>query len=176
MTITIAELDSVPRDAAIEFLSSCCGSTRWSEAMVARRPFVTCDALLQAADEEWKRLSPNDWLEAFAHHPRIGERRAAAHVDARARRWSESEQSSAASSDDGAKQRLAAAQHEYEARFGHIFLISASGKGSQEILSTLRTRMSNDPKTELGVAAEEQRQITRLRLKQAVDASTTASA
>ena len=176
MTITIDELDSLPRDAAIEILSSCCGSMRWTESMVARRPFVTRDALFRAADEEWNRLSPNDWLEAFAHHPRIGERRAAAPVDGRAQRWSESEQSSAASSDDRAKQQLADAQKEYEARFGHIFLICAAGKTLGEILAALRTRMGNDPKTELGVAAEEQCQITRLRLMKTVNPSTAASA
>ena len=175
MTVTIAELDSLPRDAATDLLTSCCGSRRWTAAMMARRPFGTRDALLRAADEEWNRLSPNDWVEAFAHHPRIGERRAFAHVDARARRWSESEQSSAASSDDRVKHQLADAQHEYEARFGHIFLICAAGKSSEEILAALRARMINDPKTELRVAAEEQRQITRLRLQDTVDASTAAS-
>ena len=176
MTVTIEELDSLPRDAAIELLTSCCGSRKWTAAMVARRPFGTRDALLRAADEEWNRLEPNDWLEAFAHHPRIGERRAAAPIDARARRWSESEQSSAASSDDRVKHQLADAQHEYEARFGYIFLICASGKSSEEILAALRARMSNDPNTELRVAAEEQRQITRLRLQNTMDASTAASA
>ena len=144
--------------------------------MVARRPFGTRDALLRAADEEWNRLSPNDWLEAFAHHPRIGQRRAAANVDVRARNWSEAEQSSASSSDDLVKQQLADAQREYEARFGHIFLICAAGKSSEEILTALRARMSNDVITELRVAAEEQRQITQLRLKNTVDASTAVSA
>jgi 2-oxo-4-hydroxy-4-carboxy-5-ureidoimidazoline decarboxylase len=175
VTISIEELDSLPRDAAAEILSSCCGSTRWTAAMVARRPFGTREALLRAADEEWNRLSPSDWLEAFSHHPRIGERRATARVDARARRWSEAEQSRAAGSHDRVKQELANAQREYETRFGHIFLICAAGKTSEEILAVLRTRMANDPDTELRVAAEEQRQITRLRLKNSIDASTTAS-
>ena len=176
MTVTIAQLDSLPRGAAMELLTSCCGSRRWTAAMVARRPFGSRDALLRAADEEWNRLSPNDWLEAFAHHPRIGDKSAAAHVDARARRWSESEQLSAANSDDRVKHQLADTQREYEARFGHIFLICAAGKSSEEILAALRARMSNDSKTELRVAAEEQRQITRLRLQNTVDASTAVSA
>ena len=176
MTISIEELDSLPRIATAEILSSCCGSSRWTAAMVARRPFGTREALLRAADEEWNRLSPSDWLEAFAHHPRIGERRAAARVDARARRWSEAEQSSATDSDDRVKAELAEAQREYEARFGHIFLICAAGKSSEEILAALRNRIGNEPNSELRVAAEEQRQITRLRLKNTIDASTTASA
>jgi 2-oxo-4-hydroxy-4-carboxy-5-ureidoimidazoline decarboxylase len=171
MTISIEELDSITGDAAASILSACCGSTRWTRAMVERRPFGTRDALLQAADEEWSRLSPADWREAFAHHPRIGESRAAARVAAQARRWSEAEQSSAAAANERVKQELADAQRAYEARFGHIFLIFAAGKTAEEILAVLRARMRNDPDSELRVAADEQRKITRLRLKNAVVAS-----
>ena len=71
MTVTIAQLDSLPRGAAMELLTSCCGSRKWTAAMVARRPFGSRDALLRAADEEWNRLSPNDWLEAFAVSTRV---------------------------------------------------------------------------------------------------------
>jgi OHCU decarboxylase len=157
-------------------LTSCCGSTRWVSAMVARRPFTSRDELFRAADEEWRRLSVDDWREAFAHHPRIGEARAAAVVGATAQRWSEGEQANAAASESGVKRELADAQREYEERFGHIFLICATGKTSDQILAALRARMHNDPETELAVAAEEQRQITRLRLAKMVIATSTTAA
>ena len=176
MTLSVEELDVLPHDAAAEILSSVCGSSRWTSAMVARRPFVTRETLLHAADDVWNRLSPSDWLEAFAHHPRIGERRTAAPVDATAERWSEREQSTAAVAGDRLKRELARAQREYEARFGYIFLICAAGRTAEDILTALRTRMRNDPDTELHVAAEEQRQITRLRLAQSVTSTSTTSA
>jgi OHCU decarboxylase len=171
MTLSVVELDAMPdREAALQF-AACCGSTRWVNEMVARRPFGTRDVLLDAADEVWRRLSTADWREAFAHHPRIGENRATARVAAASQTWSESEQSRAATSDARVKQKLAEAQRDYEARFGHIFLICAAGKSADEILSALRHRMDNDPETELRVAADEQRQITRLRLANLVSSA-----
>ncbi len=164
MTLSVAELDALaPSDAAAIF-TACCGSSRWTAAMVARRPFLDRASVLRAADEEWQLLSPTEWLEAFAHHPRIGESRAAASVGTAARQMSESEQSKVATAEASVKTELAAAQLEYEARFGYIFLICATGKSAAEILAALRSRMANDPETELRVAAEEQRQITQLRL------------
>ena len=171
MTLPVHELDVLSPDEATEILRACCGSSRWTAAMIARRPFGTLDGLLRAADQEWQHLSPSDWLEAFAHHPRIGEARAAARVGAAAQGWSATEQARAASADERVKESLADAQREYEARFGHIFLICATGKTAEEILAAARARLGNDRETELRVAAEEQRQITRLRLLKAVSAT-----
>jgi OHCU decarboxylase len=104
-------------------------------------------------------------LEAFAHHPRIGERRAAADTGDTARQWSAGEQARAMDADAAARAELADAQREYEARFGHIFLICAAGRTAAEVLAALRGRIRNAPDAELRVAAEEQRKITRLRLE-----------
>jgi 2-oxo-4-hydroxy-4-carboxy--5-ureidoimidazoline (OHCU) decarboxylase len=60
---------------------------------------------------------------------------------------------------------IAAGNAEYEQRFGHVFLISAEGRSAEEILANLRARLGNDADTELRVAAEEHRRITRLRLQ-----------
>ena len=119
--------------------------------------------MLQAADEVWRTTGPSDWDEAFAHHPRLGERRAAAAVSAAARDWSAREQGAAAA-DDSARAAMARANEEYERRFGRIYIVCAAGRGAQELLGDIEARMANDAERERAVAAEEQRKITRLRL------------
>ncbi|MBV9880176.1 MAG: 2-oxo-4-hydroxy-4-carboxy-5-ureidoimidazoline decarboxylase [Gemmatirosa sp.] len=165
MTTTVDELDELPSARAAELLRACCGASRWVEAMVARRPFHSCEALLAEADDAWWSLDPEDWREAFAHHPRIGERAAAAPQNARAAAWSAGEQASVADAGASTQARLAEANRAYEARFGHIYIVCATGKSAEELLALAVARLENDPDTELRVAAEEQRQITRLRLE-----------
>ena len=157
-------------DARGVFLA-CCSVTAWADAMVAARPFANEEAVLDQADAIWRDLGPDDWTQAFAGHPRIGERRAGsayggAHrpSDPRAVGWSQREQSTASSASDETKTELARVNAEYEHRFGHIYLVCANGRSAEELLADARERMHNDPETELRVAAEEQRQITRLRL------------
>ena len=138
-------------------LAGCCGSARWVDAMLARRPFGSMTALLEAADSIWRSLSEADWLEAFSHHPKIGDRAAQG--------IAKQEQARAASASASVVIELADANREYEARFGYIFIICATGKSAESILEALRTRLGNDPQTEIRVAAEEQLKITQLRLK-----------
>ena len=143
--VPVPELDELPSAPAAELLRACCGSARWVDAMVGRRPFHTLDVLLAEAEDAWWSLEPDDWLEAFAHHPRVGEGVAATPQDARGPRG--------------------AANREYERRFGHIYIVCATGKSAEEMLAIARTRLANDAEVEVRVAAEEQRKITRLRLE-----------
>jgi OHCU decarboxylase len=113
--------------------------------------------LFDAADRIWRSLGPDDWLQAFAAHPRIGDRTAAG--------WSSGEQKRALAANGAILDELAGSQRDYEARFGHIFIVCATGKTAAEMLSMLRARLGNDPEAELLTAAEEQRKITRLRLE-----------
>jgi len=147
-------------DAAAELLAVC-HSRRWAKQVAAGRPYADLAALQETADEVWQGLGPEDWLEAFAAHPRIGEGGGAA-AD-----WSRQEQAGVGDADD-VRERLARGNAEYEARFGHVFLISAAGRDATEILAALEQRLGNDPATELRVAAEEHRRITRLRLERLV--------
>jgi OHCU decarboxylase len=124
--------------------------------MVERRPFASEAAALDAADRVWKALFPADWLEAFRAHPRIGDR------EARGREAEE--QAGAQSGSEATLSALAEANRLYERRFGHIYIVCASGKSAEEMLDLCRRRLHNDPETELAVAAEEQRKITRVRL------------
>jgi OHCU decarboxylase len=134
---------------------------------VARRPYRDVDDLLAHSDEVWSHLTPDDWREAFAKHPRIGERATAG--SGVERRWSAGEQSRAQEAAAPVLAELANANVEYEHRFGRVFLICATGKSAEEILAAARERLHNDPERELRVAAEEQRQITRLRVRKLLD-------
>lgn len=150
-------LDVMEREAAEQVLRACCGSSRWVEQLLERRPFHEPDALLDTADQVWSQLSSDDHLEAFAAHPRIGERSNS--------RWSQREQAGADDADDDVRRRLHEGNVAYEQRFGHVFLIRAAGWSATEMLAALEERLEHDAATELAIAAEQQRQITRLRLE-----------
>jgi OHCU decarboxylase len=165
----IARLNALPAEQAETELLNCCGSAQWAQRMAARRPFAENESglreLLDAADRIWRELGRADWLEAFSRHPKIGEKAAAKPGSAQARSWSEQEQSGASGAGEDVRQALADANREYEKRFGYIFIVCATGKTSEEMLAILRQRLQNGPDTELPIAAEEQRKITRLRLE-----------
>jgi OHCU decarboxylase len=163
--VTLDGLNALPAAGAEAELLACCGSRRWAREIAARRPFADAAALLAAADEAWWSLAPEDWHEAFRAHPRIGERKAAPAQGARAAGWSAQEQSSAASAGDDVAAALAEGNRAYEQRFGHIYIVCATGKTADEMLAILRARLANDPATELRAAAAEQARITKLRLE-----------
>lgn len=146
-------------------LLRCCGSRRWAEAMTAQRPFGDESELLAAADATWAGLDPADHLEAYAAHPRIGDVAALRSKFASTAEWAESEQSGTAGAAEATLQALAAGNREYEARFGHIFIVCATGKTAGAMLVLLQTRLTNAPEAERAVAAGEQARITRIRLE-----------
>jgi 2-oxo-4-hydroxy-4-carboxy-5-ureidoimidazoline decarboxylase len=162
--VTLDELNSIPTARATELFTACCGSSRWVTAMVSRRPFATRDAVLATADEIWKSLGKEDWLEAFAHHPRIGESTSAVAQSDRARDWSAGEQAGATRASESIRLAQRDMNAQYERRFGHIYIVCATGKSPNEMFAIARSRLSNDPATELMVAADEQAKITRLRI------------
>lgn len=165
----IRQLNELPVDEAHTALLACCGSERWVQRMIERRPFKSINEVLEASTTTFEDLISNDWLEAFHHHPRIGEKKAAASVDAVSQRWSEQEQSSAGASSNEVRDAFIDANRVYEDRFGFIFIVCASGKSSGEMLELLNARLPNDAETELSVAAEEQRKITELRLRKLLE-------
>jgi allantoicase len=154
-----------PLSQARKMLLDCCGSQEWAEKMLQHMPFPDSAYVLDTADKIWVALGREDWLEAFRRHPAIGARRGKKVQSAAARRWSRGEQAMVQKADAATLTALADANRSYQVRFGHIFLICATGKGSKEILKSLQQRLSNDPDTELRIAAEQQRKITRLRLE-----------
>ena len=169
----VSSFDALPDYDAAPLLLSCCGSHAWVQGMLERRPFRSLVRILDEADEIWWSLAPDDWREAFDHHPRIGEQSAMAPQTAVARGWSADEQSGAAVSSDATRQALADGNREYERKFGHIYLVCATGKSAEEMLALLRARLSNDPVTELRVAAGEQAKITHRRLEKLFGSTST---
>lgn len=151
-------------EAADELLK-CCGSKRWAHHVASGRPYDTVEELLAAASDIWWSLESDDWLEAFRSHPKIGEANAAEPVAQQSRAWSSEEQGGIANASPETSDELARLNREYEQKFGFIFIICATGKTPEEILSALRERLKNDSAVELQVAATEQNKITELRIK-----------
>lgn len=137
----------------------CCGSFKWARAMQGARPFANGDALLATAERLFAGLERQDWLGAFAAHPRIGEPATGS---------SQEEQARVASAPRCVLAELGLANRCYEERFGHIFIVCATGKSAEEMLALLNARLGNDAETELAIAAAEQAKITRLRLEKLV--------
>ena len=157
-------LDDLGDAEASAQLRVCCGSHRWIDSMIAARPFKSPQRAREQADRIWNGLSREDWLEAFDHHPRIGEKKAAIVQNASGAALSSQEQARVASADEQTKGQLAQVNAEYERRFGYIYIVCASGRSAEELLTIARGRLQNDPEKELHVAAEEQRKIMQLRL------------
>jgi 2-oxo-4-hydroxy-4-carboxy-5-ureidoimidazoline decarboxylase len=151
-------------DSRAELLR-CCGSSRWAEGMIARRPFRDREALLAWADEVWRGLEESDWREAFAHHPKVGDADALRARFAATRQWAAGEQAGVRSATGETLLALADGNRAYEDRFGFIFIVCATGKTAEEMLALLRARLANDPRDEVRVAAGEQARITRIRLE-----------
>jgi OHCU decarboxylase len=160
--VTIDALNHLDREAAEAAFARCCGSTAWARSMAAARPFASLDAMVSAGDAIWRSLAPGDWLEAFAAHPKIGEK-------ARGSSWSDREQSGMRTAGDDDRRRLETGNADYQSRFGYIFIVCATGKTAADMLAALEDRLTNDPALELRVAAEEQRKITGLRLAKLMD-------
>src|SRR5215469_8869669 len=152
----LARLNALPGGEAVGVLLSCCAAPGWARRVAAGRPYATVADLLAAADAAWAAREPGDLDAAMAGHPRIGERKLSG--------WSRQEQAGVGG-DAPTAQALRAANAAYEDRFGHVFLICATGRGPEEILAELRRRMAHDPATELEVAAAEIGKINALRLR-----------
>ncbi|HEY7401026.1 MAG TPA: allantoicase, partial [Actinomycetota bacterium] len=150
-------LNALATTAFVDEVMACCASPAWARGLADVRPFADFTALLEAADAVWAKLAPEERRAAFDAHPRIGNLRGSP--------WSQAEQGDVASADDVTLRALEAGNVEYEERFGHVFLINATGRSSAEMLEELRRRLANDPEAELAEAAEQQRQITRIRLE-----------
>jgi 2-oxo-4-hydroxy-4-carboxy-5-ureidoimidazoline decarboxylase len=166
-------LDAMEEAEARAALTRCCGAHRWVEGMLARRPFGSDEPLRRAADEVWASMEREDVLEAFSHHPRIG-----ANMDelrmrfAATSAWSAGEQAAVSHADEATLASLRDGNLEYEARFGHIFIVCATGKSAAEMLALLRERMPNERDEELRIAAGEQAKITKVRLAKLAEEGT----
>jgi 2-oxo-4-hydroxy-4-carboxy-5-ureidoimidazoline decarboxylase len=157
----VTRFNALPEEETAEALSACCASRRWVAAVAAGRPYSDTRALHRAATAALAGLDWSDVLEALAAHPRLGQRPAGPARDAA---WSRAEQAAAGGGDPLTARLLAETNAAYEAAFGHVFLLRATGRTAADALAAARARLRNDPATEQTVVRDELSQITRLRL------------
>lgn len=158
-------LNSSGKSEAKESLQYCCGSDKWVDLMVSARPFASFEDLCSKAEHFAQKLERNDWLQAFSHHPKIGDLDSLRKKFCTGPQWEAGEQSGVSTATDRVLQELAQGNQDYEKKFGYIFIVCATGKSADEMLAILKSRLPNPPDYEIKIAAEEQRKITRLRLE-----------
>jgi 2-oxo-4-hydroxy-4-carboxy-5-ureidoimidazoline decarboxylase len=163
--VTLNRFNSASADDLRPLLGDCLSVPRWADEVLALRPFADRATLLFVATSRARELTNDELHLAMSGHPRIGERK-----DGDA--WSQAEQAAVLDAGDAVADPLAARLHAanvtYEERFGHIYLVFASGRGGEELLSILESRLSNDPATELRIINEELAKIAIHRLEQLV--------
>jgi 2-oxo-4-hydroxy-4-carboxy-5-ureidoimidazoline decarboxylase len=165
--VELAAFNALPADRAAEALLAVCAAPRWAERMTGSRPYASAEDLLGKGRAAYDDLSWDDLAQALAAHPRIGQRPAGQSPDAA---WSRREQSGVQGAAEEVQAAIAEANRAYEARFGYLFLIFASGKSAAEILAAAQERLGHDEATERGVVREELRKIVALRLERLVAA------
>ncbi|HEX5996480.1 MAG TPA: 2-oxo-4-hydroxy-4-carboxy-5-ureidoimidazoline decarboxylase [Jiangellales bacterium] len=156
----LAAFNSLPPEEAESVLMACCSSRRWTRLVADGRPYPTVDEVYEAADSAVNELTERDIDEALDGHPRIGERPSASHSV-----WSKQEQTGVSNAAADVHAALADRNRAYEERFGHVYLVCATGKSAEELLATLNDRLSNDPATERRVVRTELAMINRIRLE-----------
>ncbi|MGH3355683.1 MAG: 2-oxo-4-hydroxy-4-carboxy-5-ureidoimidazoline decarboxylase [Nocardioidaceae bacterium] len=160
----LAGLNEMTRSEAERVLTRCCSSPRWAESVAAGRPYPSRQAMYAAAESALADLDDVDVEQALAGHPRIGERAPGAEGA-----WSRQEQRGVDSASEATLTAIAEGNRAYEERFGHVYLVCASGKHADELLALLRTRLQNDPATERRAVRHELAKINRIRLGRLMD-------
>jgi 2-oxo-4-hydroxy-4-carboxy-5-ureidoimidazoline decarboxylase len=163
--MTLHELNILKKDELKAALFRCCGSDAWVEKMLTIFPVDDLIELLNDAEEKWEECSEADWLQAFTHHPKIGDIDSLKKKFADTAQWAEGEQAAAANANEDVLQKLSDANNDYEKKFGFIFIVCATGKSAEEMLTLLEIRLQNNREVELAIAAEEQLKIMQLRLE-----------
>ncbi|WP_348264488.1 2-oxo-4-hydroxy-4-carboxy-5-ureidoimidazoline decarboxylase [Telmatobacter sp. DSM 110680] len=163
MNAVLESWNQADEASATEAMLACCGAHRWAAQMIALRPIANIAALSEAADQIWAAMKEADWMEAFACHPRIGDRKVAP-LSEKSTAWSLQEQVGTSGATNDVMRELANGNAKYEQRFGFIYIVCATGKTADEMLTILKRRLANDRVAELKEAAEQQRQITQIRL------------
>ena len=162
--MTLDTLNTLPKSEALEQFAICCGASKWVEEITAFRPFQHKNELFDLTEKIWFSLNSEDWLEAFSHHPKIGDIDLLRKKFQKIKSWSEKEQSGIQEAGENILKDLAESNRLYEEKFGYIFIVCATGKSAGEMLALLKVRLENDPEAELLIAAKEQNKITQLRL------------
>ncbi|MES2591198.1 MAG: 2-oxo-4-hydroxy-4-carboxy-5-ureidoimidazoline decarboxylase [Bacteroidota bacterium] len=162
--MTIGELNNLSTQEAFKALFKCCGSTLWAQNLTDFKPYKDKEELLKLSDMVWMSCENDEVLEAFAHHPKIGDLENLEKKFASTKEWASEEQAGVNVAGSKTLEELAKANEEYEQKFGYTFIVCATGKTADEMLSLLLRRLMNDPETEYRIAKAEQNKITHIRL------------
>ncbi|KAG5180412.1 putative OHCU decarboxylase [Tribonema minus] len=153
-------LNALPPQRARAELLRCCTCNRWADEVLRHMPFSSESQARNTLDACWAAMGPQEWLEAFSAHPRIG---AGGGDHKKPSGWEAEEQKGAATAGQQVLQGLREWNRKYDDKFGFVFLICATGKSADEMLAALRARYHHHASTEMAVAAEEHRKITQIR-------------
>lgn len=162
--LTIANFNSMTGEEAVACLKRLCGAAAWCHGMSIARPVESLDAIHRTADRMFDDLGESDWREAFAAHPKLGDLTSLRMKYAGNREWSGGEQAGVGQAAEETLRALARLNAEYEAKFGYIFILCATGKSAAQMLEALRARLPHAPEQELPIAVAELRKITHLRI------------
>jgi len=169
--MTIENFNGLAKEECAAMLKSCCGSSTWVDQLVKLMPFSDCAHLIKSTEEVWYEIcKESDWLEAFTHHPKIGDLQSLREKFASTAHLAGSEQAAVSSASEQVLTSLARLNAEYESKFGFIFIVCATGKPADEMLRLLEDRLQNDMLSELRIAMGEQHKITLLRLRKLIEA------
>ena len=163
--MTIQELNKMSGDKVLAELFKCCGSERWAQKLTDCRPFSNKQDLISSSDRIWMECTPADALEAFSHHPQIGDLKSLEKKFASTKEWASGEQAGVHAASGKVIQELAMGNAAYQNKFGYIFIVCATGKSAEDMLKLLNSRIGNNPETEMKIAMNEQNKITHLRLE-----------
>ena len=163
--MTLEEINNLPLDDLKKQLFNCCGSTTWVNKMLPFFPIHSNNAAFTIAQQQWYTCSTADWLQAFTHHPKIGDVASLTKKFAATATWASGEQQAVQSASTAIIQALADGNTAYEKKFGFIFIVCATGKSAEQMLALLQQRLPNTLDTEIQNAMEEQLKITILRLQ-----------
>ena len=168
--MTLAELNGLPNEEISKQLAACCGASNWVSLLLKQMPFATEKELVQKAERVWyETCGEKDWLEAFTHHPKIGDINSLKEKFASTQHLAGNEQSAVNTAPQEIIEKLAALNQEYETKFGFIFIVCATGKSAAEMLRLLEDRIANSYEEELAIAMGEQHKISILRFKKIID-------
>jgi 2-oxo-4-hydroxy-4-carboxy-5-ureidoimidazoline decarboxylase len=166
--MNVEQLNNLTPEQATHTFMQCCTSSTWVSAMVQARPFTDKIAIAKYADLAWQALEEIDYVEAFEGHPKIGDVGSLRAKYANTKELAGNEQGLVKQATDDVLQVLSQGNTDYEAKFGFIFIVCATGKSAKEMSDLLQARLPNNKTTELINAAEEQRKIFQLRLDKAL--------
>ena len=167
--MTIKELNILSTNDAFIVFEKCCVAGQWINEMIRSRPYNKIQDVFTASEKAWSNCNKSDYLEAFKGHPKIGDISSLSKKYVNTSDIAANEQSGVSVANNDVIKRLAIGNQEYEDKFGYIFIVCATGKTAQEMLSLLEERIVNDASTELGIAAGEQHKITTIRLEKILE-------